>query len=193
MDPLIGNNADMNEKKRTPLNEVGPKLTKTSMFTRMNYQVERGMNELLSTRNFTKDDWSTVLEFFDFKCCFCGNGDTGNKRTGIIPDHLIPASEYGELCLGNVVPSCHSCNDRRGDSPWRDFLNRNFPAEAPRRARKLEAYLSKYPYSPVKAPSDVLTGKELAEFRRIKDTWAELWKDAKSLRKRINNRRKGGI
>ena len=135
-----------------------PHLTKTSYFARMNYQVQRGLRELLSRSSISKQQWDTILDFFDHHCAFCGKAHTGNKRTGIVPDHLIPASKYGELCLGNVAPACHDCNDQRGDRPWHAFLSR-FPA--PQRKKQIALIrrrdtVQTYPYEPISDPSQWL-------------------------------------
>jgi hypothetical protein len=133
------------------------------------------------------------LEFFHDRCAFCGIEDTGNKRTGIIPDHLIAASKYGELCLGNVVPACHTCNDRRGDKPWAEFLNGLHLENRKQNVRRITTYMQKYPYRIIDDPKEVLSRAEHTEFRRIKKAWAELWKDAKALRDTVNSRRKRNL
>ena len=175
-------------RKSKPTMATLPKLTKTSMFSRMNYQVERGMNELLSQRSLSKDQWETILNFFNNRRAFCGAEHTGNKRTGIIPDHLVPASQFGEMCIGNIVPACHTCNDTRGDKSWAEYLEKYPSNQRKLFSDQIRKYLKRYPYTPTKVPSDVLSEQEYIEFKRIKDAWAHLWKDALALRGRIGRR-----
>ena len=113
----------------------------TKHFSRMNYHVKRGMRELLSHRTLSSSDWTEVRELFANECAFCGCEDTGNPRTGIVPDHLIPAVEHGESCLGNIVPSCQDCNDHRGKKEWRSYLLSEFTDDANDRIQKIEQYL----------------------------------------------------
>jgi len=167
-----------------------PKLTKTSMFSRMNYQVDRGMKELLVPPLLIAEEWHSILEFFDYRCAFCGTGHTGNKRTGIIPDHLIPASEYGALCIGNVVPACHSCNDRRGDKPWDQYLKESLRDRRKQAVPRIRSYIRKYPYKAIKSPHEALSTSQYREFRRIMASWSRLWRDAQALRKAIGRRRR---
>ena len=162
----------------------------TKHFSRMNYNVLRGMRELLSHRSLTSDEWVIVKEFFKNTCAFCGCDDTGNPRTGIVPDHLIPAVEHGEFCLGNIVPSCQDCNDHRGKKAWLAYLNTEFPGDAEFRINKIEGYLEKYPYKVSDDPHEYLTDEESEEYSNILKNWNEVWESARSLRDRINKRRK---
>ena len=166
-----------------------PKLSKTRYFSRMNYQVQRGLREILNERFISIQEWRVILEFFDSRCAFCGTKHTGNNRTGIVPDHLIPASQFGELCIGNTVPACQDCNDKRGDRNWLTFLN-TFPINHRRKhIGRIKEYLKKFPYKPINSPSQALSRNEHDEFVRILNTWASLWKDARILRDSIKKRK----
>lgn len=163
----------------------------TKHFSRMNYHVIRGMRELLSHRSMTNDEWAAIKEFFEHTCAFCGCDDTGNPRTGLVPDHLIPAVDYGEYCLGNIVPSCQDCNDHRGKKEWRAYLNTEFAGDSEFRISKIEEYLTKYPYKTTDDPHEYLTDNESAEYSKVLENWNVVWESARSLRDRINKRRKG--
>jgi len=164
-------------------------MANTKHFSRMNYHVQRGMREVLSHRILTEKEWQFVKEFFDNKCAFCGCEDTGNPRTGIVPDHLIPVVHHGETCLGNIVPSCQDCNDQRGKNNWRDYLRSEFGDEAQSRIDKIDEYLSKHPYQVSEDPHEYLTDEESAEYLKILNDWDIIWQRARKLRDKINSRR----
>jgi hypothetical protein len=108
----------------------------------------------------------------------------------LIPDHLIPASELGDLVLGNAVPACQDCNDARGNRPWRSWLRDQFPVDSVARTQRIEQYLRRYPYTQA-TPETRLTAEELAEYNSILQIWSSLWKRARTLRDRVYHRRNG--
>lgn len=70
---------------------------------------------------------SLCLEIFDGKCCYCGiELDISNKKklssNSFTQDHFIPQSKlertYHRL---NIVPSCRSCNDKKGSMNPEEF------------------------------------------------------------------------
>src|SRR5437899_3105323 len=124
----------------------------TKLFSRTNYQVQRGFGELLTDQTLTDAEWESVKAFFNQRCAFCDIQDSGNPRTGLIPDHLVAAKFFGAFCMGNVAPACHDCNDQRGKMDWRDYLERYHPSEARDRIGKIEAYLRSYPYTVAEDP-----------------------------------------
>ncbi len=154
----------------------------TSMFSRMNYQVMRGMMELVTLRDLSETDWITIKEFFDHRCAYCEVPDTGDARNGLVPDHLIPASQNGDYVIGNVIPACHSCNDRRGKKDWEMWLRTNFTTEAEKRTGRIKRYLQLYPHKHLADPLQRLTDEERVEFLEILDEWKTLWDRARSLR-----------
>jgi len=154
----------------------------------MNYQVQRGMSEIVTTHDLGDEQWRIVLTFFKNVCAFCGCEDTGNSRTGLIPDHLVPASQFGDMVLGNAVPACQDCNDARGNKDWRVWLQQSFPEQAEARARAIEKYLQKFPYTPA-SPETRLNEAELSEYKSILGEWKSLWERARALRDRVDKRR----
>jgi hypothetical protein len=161
----------------------------TRHFSRMNYNVQRGLRELLSERYITTSEWKRVLAYFNNRCAFCGTKHTGNNRTGLVPDHLIAAVQFGTLTLGNTVPACQDCNDHRGDAPWESYLRERFAKEAQRRINRIKEYLSLHPYTPVSDAALILTPRELSEYRSLAEAWAVVWKRACALRDAIKSRR----
>lgn len=47
------------------------------------------------------------FEEFDGCCAYCG------AREKLMADHFIPVSTGGADCLGNIVPACRLCNQRK--------------------------------------------------------------------------------
>jgi hypothetical protein len=161
----------------------------TRHFSRMNYNVQRGLRELLNERYISTAEWKAVLTHFDNRCAFCGVKHTGNNRTGLVPDHLIAAAQFGTLSLGNTIPACQDCNDHRGDAPWETYLRGRFAKEAKDRIARIKKHLGLHRYKPVSDPASILEPKELREYRSVLEAWNQIWKRACALRDAIKLRR----
>jgi predicted restriction endonuclease len=155
----------------------------------MNYNVLRGLRELLSDSYLTTAEWKKVLAHFDSRCAFCGIEHSGNNRTGLVPDHLIAAVRFGSLTLGNTVPSCQDCNDHRGHADWATYLKEQYPKQATKRIKRIREYLALHPYAPLKDAAQILTPQELTEYKSLLATWETLWRRACALRDVIKVRR----
>jgi len=59
--------------------------------------------------SLTIKQWVCTLEYFHGCCAYCGN------RPGIVLEHFIPLTSGGGTTVGNCVPSCYSCNSKKGD------------------------------------------------------------------------------
>ncbi|MGK9251808.1 HNH endonuclease [Paenibacillus humicus] len=160
----------------------------TRLFSRMNYQVRRGMMELTSIHQLSAIEWSEIKDFFEGCCAYCGVKDTGDSRNGLVADHLIPASQNGDFVIGNVISACHDCNDRRGNKPWESWLRQNYPLEAEQRVNVISQYLEKYPYKVLGKPEDRLTAEEWQKYQAIMRDWDDVWERARALRDQIASR-----
>ena len=161
----------------------------TKHFTRMQYNVARGLREIIAPRQtMSKADWMHVLREFGAACIFCGRKGTAANR-GIVPDHLIPASKFGELVLGNTVPACQTCNDGRGEKAWRPFLRTKFPGDAEAQIASVERHLSKYDYQPASLERALSTEEKNAYLALLQE-WEKLLTRAKALRDAAEMRRK---
>jgi hypothetical protein len=58
-------------------------------------------------------------------CAYCGT-PTG-KGKDRHADHVVPLSRGGKHCVDNLVPSCASCNRRKGDKFWKPAHVANRP------------------------------------------------------------------
>lgn len=95
----------------------------------MQYNVARGLQEVVAPRQtMSKAHWQSVRSDFGDLCIFCGSEGTARNR-GIVPDHLVPVTRFGELVLGNTVPASQTCNDSRGEKEWRPYLRSVFPGD----------------------------------------------------------------
>lgn len=54
------------------------------------------------------EQWNEIKNKFDNRCAYCG------LETKLEQDHFIPVSRGGGYTHQNVVPSCKSCNSRKG-------------------------------------------------------------------------------
>lgn len=54
--------------------------------------------------NFSSQNWKICLEYFNYKCCYCG------RKKKLTKDHFIPLSKGGEFTKDNILPACLSCN-----------------------------------------------------------------------------------
>ena len=165
-------------------------MPRVKQFPRLNYHFTRGIQELLAEGGLSQAEWTQILEHFDRRCAYCGIDDTGNPRTGLVADHLIPAIEHGELTIGNTIPACHDCNDLRGKTNWRIFLQDLFPEEAASRSQRIQQHLDAFPYEPLTDPTSRLTPDERAEYQGILADWALLLSRARQLRDAIKQRKR---
>lgn len=62
-------------------------------------------------RTLTQEQWDDVLKAFNHCCAYC------LQPKKLTMDHVIPVSKGGPHTAENVVPSCKSCNSRKGARP----------------------------------------------------------------------------
>ena len=102
--------------------------------------VVRNILSNLGQESFNEGDWESTKAYFSHQCAYCG-GDGE-----LVIDHVIPInrSSLGEHRLGNLVPSCRSCNARKAGNDYREFL-----ADAPQRAEFIQNYMDSKNYTPL--------------------------------------------
>lgn len=67
----------------------------------------------------TIEEWNECLNFFDYKCAYCGNHDTPMTQ-----EHVIPVINGGGYVVENIIPACQSCNSSKGGKSLEEwFLN----------------------------------------------------------------------
>jgi len=94
----------------------------------------------LGDETFGERDWSNTKEFFDNCCAYCGSNEK------LIMEHAIPINKtmMGEHKLGNIIPSCNSCNNKKGSKSYDDFLG-----EETDKIQKIEDYMQSKNYHPL--------------------------------------------
>ena len=77
--------------------------------------------ETLSS-NEAKRMWRTkVRERWNYKCAYCGS------KKELTIDHVVPRCKGGTDFTKNVVCCCHSCNQSKSHSPWKEwYLSQDF-------------------------------------------------------------------
>ena len=146
----------------------------------MHYHVSRGLREIIAPRQtMPKKKWEEIKSHFDGKCSYCGEEST-QKNRGIVADHVIPATDYGEFVEGNVIPACQTCNDSRGNKDWLVFIRSKPSAELQNRIEKIKEYLQNNPYT-APTPESVLTVDELKAYNELQKQWHTINIKAKAL------------
>ena len=155
----------------------------------MQYNVSRGLREIIAPRQtMSKDQWGRVLQEFGGLCFFCGSAGTAENR-GIVPDHLIPVTRFGELVIGNTVPACQTCNDSRGEKDWRPFLRTRFPGDPEAQIAQVEAHLEKHDYRPATLDSALSASEQISYLALIQE-WEVLIEKARKLHEAAEKRRR---
>ena len=53
------------------------------------------------------------------KCVYCG---ISSPNISLQPDFLWPQDIGGVHVVGNIVPACPTCNSKRGNQDWKEFM-----------------------------------------------------------------------
>jgi hypothetical protein len=156
----------------------------TRLFGRMGSVVRSCLREIWTTQILADDEWKLIRQFFANKCCYCGCEDSGNFRTGLVPDHVEPRCRGGDLVLGNAFPACHDCNDRRGSKNWESFLKslNLSPAEFSDRWNRMQMYLEEFPYK-LATPETRLPSHILKEYLEIDREFSALIEKTRNLKR----------
>lgn len=81
----------------------------------------RNILSRLGEEQFNEADWQEVVHELGNACAYCG------VQTDLVMDHVIPINKQslGEHRLGNLVPSWRTCNAKKGQHDFRDFLSKD--------------------------------------------------------------------
>ena len=106
----------------------------------------------LGEESFTKSDWEETLEHFGHKCAYCG------EEKKLIMEHAIPInkSQLGEHRLGNLVPSCKECNNKKHNSCYDSFLKEDHA-----KIKIIQDYMRLSNYTPLKQHKDFESIQEI--------------------------------
>lgn len=92
---------------RTPRKSNGPKLVSDAS-DRARFKSYYGHLYRSPEDDLTFEQWQGILEKYTRRCAYCGNPDAKTM------DHVTPISKGGFHTASNVVPSCRSCNSKKG-------------------------------------------------------------------------------
>jgi len=94
----------------------------------------------LGEESFNDQDWKETKEYFSNQCAYCG------AEGELVVEHVIPINRVslGEHRLGNLIPSCRSCNSSKADKNYLDFLEGK-----KQRIEKIENYMESRNYVPL--------------------------------------------
>lgn len=94
-------------------------------------------------------------------------------------DHAVPINKQalGEHRIGNLVPSCHDCNAKKGAQNFHEFLSHD-----PDRIAAIEAHMKKHDYVPLGENEEVRQIVELAhqDVRQLADRYVTIINNALS-------------
>jgi 5-methylcytosine-specific restriction endonuclease McrA len=71
----------------------------------------------------TASDWKAKLEYYGYRCRYCGIHKSETSEGWLEADHAIPLSRGGTNFISNIVPACRSCNASKHAKTFKDYLN----------------------------------------------------------------------
>jgi len=63
----------------------------------------------VAVNNLSIEEWQWLIEMYDHRCVYCGK-----PHKNLTPDHVVPLARGGSNVIGNIVPACSACNQRKG-------------------------------------------------------------------------------
>jgi len=111
-------------------------------------------------------------------CVYCGlvEAETWDHLFALVKNN--EPSGYGHK-YGNLVPSCRSCNSRKGNKDWRaanEIINANNPAQKAKVNRVISKHIELHPPN-----GKIVVGVQKERLKIIKSKILELMKDADAI------------
>lgn len=107
----------------------------------------------------------------DLSCVYCGApATTWDHLVGLVENSQLRG--YGHQ-LGNLVPSCSRCNEKKGAKDWKEFVrsSEGSPQLAATKIEMLEAYLNRFA---ARVDLDRVKRMRPAEWRRYEEVRSEI-------------------
>ncbi|SDX41315.1 HNH endonuclease signature motif containing protein [Paenibacillus sp. PDC88] len=92
----------------------------------------------------SKAGWADIIStYFNSKCIYCGYEETDSDK--LQKEHLDSIATGGLDIKGNVVPACSSCNSKKKDKNWIEYINQNYDLEvANEKIEVINSYRNKH-------------------------------------------------
>ncbi len=116
----------------------------------------------------------------ELQCVYCG-------ESAATWDHVFNRVIKGEFSghghrIRNLVPSCRTCNERKGPKLWREFLETLNPSDKDVRILRMEKFLSSADAQPINTEAmRHKAGEELKRFLEIRSQVFDLMAEADRL------------
>lgn len=110
----------------------------------------------LGNAPFTEADWLRTIESFDSRCAYCGEA---NDKLNLQREHAIAINrrDLGEHHVGNIVPSCKTCNSQKGNKDYRTFLEARYGVTAAAdRIARIDRHMEEHGYVPLTPGSQIV-------------------------------------
>ena len=100
----------------------------------------RNILSSIGSESFNELDWIATKKHFAHKCAYCG------AEEELLMEHAVPINKekLGEHRLGNLVPSCKTCNANKSNKDYREYLADNTEA-----IDRIEQYMDSRNYVPL--------------------------------------------
>lgn len=87
------------------------------------YRQRRRAKKRDAAGDFTAAEWKAKLEYYGYRCRYCGINKNDTPEGWLEADHAIPLSRGGTNFISNIVPACKSCNCSKGTKTFKEYLN----------------------------------------------------------------------
>lgn len=78
----------------------------------------KAVRSIILSKYGEKNCFKKAKEELGDECIYCGD-----KNQKLQPDHLIREEQGGLSVIGNILPSCPTCNSERQKQEWQVFVN----------------------------------------------------------------------
>ncbi len=116
----------------------------------------------------------------ELQCVYCG-------AEAATWDHVFNRVIRGDFSghghrIRNLVPCCRTCNESKGQKPWREFFETRSPPDKEERIRRMERFLGSAADQPVGTEAmKHKAGEELSRFLEIRSQVFDLMAEADRL------------
>jgi len=146
---------------------------------------ERALFDCLAYRQFGREQVEQVLRFFGTPspvCVYCGTDKVSRW------DHLVALRNGGETVLGNLVPSCGSCDDSKAEKGFELWMRSDTKcspttrkiSDIEARITRLKEYAAHFGYVPTPL-AERLTPSQALQLEELRSRLRQLRKDAEAL------------